>query len=215
MSTPATPAPRRHRAREVTLIVVGAIVGVAAIALGAILTVGGIFVPATYLEPWAADYYQQFDDPREQVVAQALLAPSGHNMQPWIVELDATDPTVLHLFVDADRLTPAVDPLARQTLVSQGTFLAYLEVSAAHLGYATSVDLFPKGEYDEANLAASMSRLPVATVTMTPDAGAATEDYASLFLSDTNRAPYGPEAVGAERSRFSKASAVLLTCPPS
>jgi len=153
---------RTHRGRNITLIVVGSVVGVLALGLGAVLTVGGILVPALYLDPWKADYHQQFDDPRMQVVAHAVLAPSGHNMQPWIVELDPTDPDVLTLFVDADRLTSAVDPLARQTLVSQGTFLAYLEVAAAELGYRTTVELFPDGEYDESDLAASMTRMPVA-----------------------------------------------------
>ncbi len=27
-----------------------------------------------------------------QVVAHAVLAPSGHNMQPWTVQLDEADP---------------------------------------------------------------------------------------------------------------------------
>ncbi|MCU1585566.1 MAG: hypothetical protein JWM49_2122 [Microbacteriaceae bacterium] len=68
--------------------------------LGAILTIGGIFVPATYLQPWSATYYQQFSDPRMQVVAHAVLAPNGHNMQPWTVQLDKTDPDILDLYTD-------------------------------------------------------------------------------------------------------------------
>ena len=139
------------------------------------MAVGGVLVPATYLQPWSASYYQQFSDPRMQVVAHAVLAPSGHNMQPWTVRLDTADPNVLYLYTDPTRLTPAVDPLARQTLVSQGTFLAYLQVAAEHLGYSASLELFPDGTYDESNLKAS---------------SATTADHASLFLSDTNRAPY-------------------------
>jgi hypothetical protein len=154
------------------------------------LAVGGVLVPATYLQPWSASYYQQFSDPRMQVVAHAVLAPSGHNMQPWTVRLDTADPNVLYLYTDPTRLTPAVDPLARQTLVSQGTFLAYLQVAAEHLGYSASLELFPDGTYDESNLKASMSQLPVARVTLAKDSSATTADYASLFLSDTNRAPY-------------------------
>lgn len=197
--TAHAPRPPRHRARTVTLIVVGSVVALGALGLGAVLTVGGVFVTPRYLEPWAADYHEQFDDPRMQVVAHAVLAPSGHNMQPWIVELDPTDPDVLTLFVDADRLTPAVDPFARQTMVSQGTFLAYLEVAAAELGFSTTIELFPDGEYDETALAASMTALPVARITLSQDAAASTDDYASLFLSDTNRAPYGPDALTADQ----------------
>ncbi|MDP9026262.1 MAG: hypothetical protein M3N46_01745 [Actinomycetota bacterium] len=181
---------RPHRARRVTFLVVGSVAAVLALALGAVLTVGGLFVPAVYLQPWSQSYAQKFSDVRMKVVAQALLAPSGHNMQPWTVKLDAADASVLYLYVDSTRLTPAVDPLARQTLVSQGTFLAYLRVAAEHLGYAADFQLFPNGGYDEAELAASMSTRPVAKVTLTRDAKASTADFSSLFLSDTNRGPY-------------------------
>ena len=187
MADPGNPS---HRARKVVLITLGSVVGVLVLAVGAILTVGGIFVPALYLQPWSATYYQQFTDPRMQVVAQAVLAPSGHNMQPWTVKLDPSDATVLYLYTDPTRLTPAVDPLARQTMVSQGTFLAYLEVSAAHLGYTATVSLFPDGAYNESQLAASMTTHPVARVTLVKNSSAATSDYAALFLSDTNRSPY-------------------------
>jgi hypothetical protein len=184
-----------HRRRRVTLVIIASIVGVLALALGAVLTVGGLFVPAVYLEPWSPEYAHQFADPRMKVVAQALLAPSGHNMQPWIVKLDASDPHALDLYVDSKRLTLAVDPLARQTLVSQGTFLAYLRVAAAHLGYAATFQLFPRGKYDENDLVASMSSKPVARVTIARDPTVSTQDFASLFLSDSNRAPYSDSAL--------------------
>ncbi|MBK4347075.1 Acg family FMN-binding oxidoreductase [Lacisediminihabitans changchengi] len=180
----------KHRARRTAFIFLGSVAGLLVLALGTILTVGGIFVPAAYLQPWSATYYRQFADPRMQVVAQAVLAPSGHNMQPWTVHLDKTDARVLYLYTDPTRLTPAVDPLARQTLVSQGTFLAYLQVAAEHLGYSATFALFPNGSYDENNLKKSMSELPVARVTLAKDSDAKTDDYASLFLSDTNRSPY-------------------------
>jgi len=181
---------KKHRARRNVFIVLGSLVGVLVLALGAILTVGGIFVPAVYLQPWGATYYQQFTDPRMQVVAHAVLAPSGHNMQPWTVRLDKTDPDALYVYTDPTRLTLAVDPLSRQTLVSQGTFLAYLRVAAEHLGYSATFDLFPNGTYDESNLKTSMSDLPVARITLAKDSAATTDDYASLYLSDTNRSPY-------------------------
>ncbi|CAN5174253.1 nitroreductase family protein [soil metagenome] len=177
---------KQHHARRNVVIVIGVLV----LVLGVILTVGGIFVPAVYLQPWSATYYQQFQDPRMQVVAHAVLAPSGHNMQPWNVRLDPTDPDVLYLYTDPTRLTPAVDPLARQTLVSQGTFLAYLQVAAEHLGYSASFDVFPDGTYEETDLENSMRELPVARITLARDPSAVTDDYDSLFLSDTNRSPY-------------------------
>ena len=187
--------PRKHRVRRAIFITVGSILGVLLLGLGVILTVGGIFVPATYLQPWSASYYRQFSDPRMQIVAQAVLAPSGHNMQPWTIRLDKTNPDVLYLYTDPTRLTPAVDPLARQTMISDGTFLAYLQVSAAHLGYNASLELFPQGTYNEAALTTSMSKLPVARITLAKDSSVKASDYKSLFLSDTNRSPYTATAL--------------------
>ena len=179
-----------HRRRKIILIVVASAAGVVALGLGVVLTVGGIFVPAHYLETWSPEYSTQFADPRMQVVAQAALAPSGHNMQPWTITFDSADPAVLYLYADPTRLTPAVDPLDRQTMVSQGAFLGYFRVSAANLGYTTDFVLFPNGPYNEADLSASMSAVPVAKITLSQDASATTPDFASLFLSDTNRSPY-------------------------
>ncbi len=34
----------------------------------------GAFLRRKYLEPWETSYHQQFDDPRQQLVAHALLA---------------------------------------------------------------------------------------------------------------------------------------------
>ncbi|MGV8882335.1 MAG: Acg family FMN-binding oxidoreductase [Rhodoglobus sp.] len=205
----------RHRAERIVLIVMGSVVAVLAVAVVAILTVGGIFVPAVYLQPWSATYYQQFTDPRMQVVAQAILAPSGHNMQPWTVKLDTSDPHVLYLYADPTRLTPAVDPEARQTLVSQGTFLGYLQVAAKHLGYSASFEFFPNGSYDESDLNHSMSELPVARISLATDLPATSDDYGSLFLSDTNRAPYGDAPLTApqieELSALSDSSSATLS----
>jgi len=193
--------PRSQRPRRVILITVGSLLTVLAVGLGVILTVGGIFVPATYLQPWSASYYRQFSDPRMQVIAQAVLAPSGHNMQPWTVQLDKRNSTVLYLYADPTRLTPAVDPSARQTMVSQGTFLAYLQVAAAHLGYSAELALFPNGTYDETNLRSSMSERPVARITLAKDASAKTTDYRSIFRSDTNRSPYTAAPLTSSQTR--------------
>lgn len=176
--------------KKIVLISMGSIAGVAILGLGIVLTVGGIFAPAHYLDPWSSDYSDRFDDPRMKIVARAELAPSSHNTQPWTVTLDRSDTQTLYLYVDGTRLTPAVDPLSRQALVSQGTFLQYFEVAAADLGYRSTVELFPAGPYDEANLMQSMIDVPVAKVTIAEDASVATEDIGSLFLSDTNRGPY-------------------------
>lgn len=198
----AHPLPTTRGGGRRTLVVVSvSIVATLTLALGAIATAGGVLVHASYLEPWEAGYYRQFADPRMQVVSQGVLAPSGHNLQPWTVRLDSADPDVFYLYADARRLTPAVDPTSRQTMISQGAFLAYLGVSAGHLGRSMSVELFPEGAYDESRLASSMRLLPVARITLRSGGRRGEVDYGSLFRSDTNRAPYQEEPLSTAQRR--------------
>ena len=189
----------KGRVRRVTLAITGAVVGVVALGLVGILAVGGLLVPARYLDSWDRSAYERFDDPRLQLVAHGILAPSGHNMQPWIVRLDADDPHAFDIYVDAERLTPAVDPLARQTLVSVGTFLEYLRVAGDRLGWSVDVALFPEGDYDEGRLERSMTELPAARVTIAEAAPTKSGDYEALYLSDTNRDPYAATPLTAEQ----------------
>ncbi|WP_147513420.1 hypothetical protein [Actinomyces polynesiensis] len=79
------------------------------VAVVALLLVGGVGTPRRYHEAWAEDYHERFDDPRLQVVALALLAPSGHNMQPWRVRLDPDDPSAMELLTD-NRTRPTSRP---------------------------------------------------------------------------------------------------------
>jgi len=168
-----------------------------AIILGAILLLlfaviavaSGMFTRKKYLEPWQKDYYKNFDDIRLQIVAQGLLAPNGHNMQPWRIKLDASDSNTFYLYGDSSMLTPDVDPPARQFTISQGTFLEYISVSAAHLGYGADITLFPDGEYDGS--ASSIDTKPVAKVTLKKNDVAIDDTlYNNLFLPDTSRVAY-------------------------
>jgi hypothetical protein len=159
------------------------------VAVFALLLASGAFTKAVYNEPWEKSYAQTFEDPRTQLAALGLLAPSGHNMQPWNIQLDQ-DPNVFYLYADAARLTPEVDPYARQTMVTQGAFLEYVSVAGEQLGYQTDIVLFPNGEYDEGNLLESMKAMPVAKITLTKADATPSGLYDALFLPDTNRAPY-------------------------
>ncbi|WP_245954339.1 Acg family FMN-binding oxidoreductase [Paenibacillus flagellatus] len=166
------------------------VVALVFVAFAGLLIASGIFATPRYLEPWSRDYHRQFDDPRIRLAAHGLLAANGHNMQAWKVRLAPDDPNVFYLFVDSTRLTGEVDPYARQTLVSAGTFLEYVRVAGEKLGYMTAITLFPDGSYDEGRLAESMNVKPVAQVALT---GAEPEDdplYEFLFRPDTNRSPY-------------------------
>jgi hypothetical protein len=66
-------------------------------------------------------------DPRLQVLGVAIQAPNSHNTQPWQIEL--LSGLRMRLYVDRNRLLPASDPWARQTTISQGTFLELLDIA--------------------------------------------------------------------------------------
>lgn len=127
------------------------VIGILLISVSVLLMVSGIFKKSKYLETWEMSYSDKFDDPRIKLAANGILAANGHNMQPWKIKLDS-DKNVFYLFVDSERLVKEVDPFARQTMVSQGTFLEYVRISGEKLGYKTEITLFPDGEYDEKNI---------------------------------------------------------------
>lgn len=170
------------------------IVGVLLVLVAVLFLASGALQKPSYLEPWQQTYSDRFDDPRIKLASRGLLAASGHNMQPWKILLDE-DESVFYLYADSERLAPEVDPYARQTMVSQGTFLEYVRVAGEKLGYKTDIVLFPNGEYDEQNLSESMNTRPVAKVTITKSEPANGGLYEDLFLPDTNRAAYKDTAL--------------------
>ncbi len=97
--------------------------------------------PRKALEPWrlAGGY----SDPRQRALSYALLAPSAHNLQPWIAELIGVDRIRLHR--DPALNLPETDPFDRQLTISMGCFLELLRIAAAQDGYTTQITLFPEG----------------------------------------------------------------------
>jgi hypothetical protein len=165
------------------------VAGILAFAAIVVFLASGIFSKPQYLEPWQKSYANKFDDPRIQLASHGLLAANGHNMQPWKIKLDA-DQDVFYLFADYERLVKEVDPYARQTMVTQGTFLEYVRVAGEKLGYKTDITLFPDGEYDEQKLAESLKNKPVAKITLKKGEPQNSPLYDYMFLPDTNRAAY-------------------------
>jgi hypothetical protein len=66
----------------------------------------------------------------------AILAPSGHNTQPW--RLSQADNTLL-LKADYSRLLPYSGVLAKEPYVSLGSFLGVFELAAKGLGYKVAI----------------------------------------------------------------------------
>lgn len=93
--------------------------------------------------PWRAAG-EGFDDARLNALSYAVLAPSPHNMQPWLARLD--DGLGLTLFCDLERRLPNTDPLDRQIVLGLGAFLEVLRQAGAEAGYAVEIEPFPEGE---------------------------------------------------------------------
>lgn len=165
-----------------------------------VVSASGSFMPAKYLDPWNKNYAAKFDDPRVQVAAQALLAPNGHNMQPWKIKLDSQNKDVFYLFGDPERLTPEIDPPARQFTVTQGTFLGYARVAAGKMGYKTDIVFFPNGEYDEQGQKESILNKPVAKITLQKNVVEENPLYDAMFMPDTNRSPYKPDSLNSQQT---------------
>jgi hypothetical protein len=75
----------------------------------------------------------------------AVLAPSRHNAQPWIFEIDGDE---LLIFADTARALPVADPDGRQLLMSCGAAAVNVRLAAAHFGLATSTEVVPAHRRD-------------------------------------------------------------------
>jgi hypothetical protein len=70
----------------------------------------------------------------------AVLAPSGHNSQPWRFRLGLDD---VKLYADRTRALPMVDPHDRELVMSCGAALFHLCLAMRYFGHADDVYRFP------------------------------------------------------------------------
>ena len=76
----------------------------------------------------------------------AILAPSGHNTQPWLFRIGGGKVDVI---ADRSRRLPVVDPDDRALLISCGGAVAMLRVAMRRFGHTASVALLPDpGQHD-------------------------------------------------------------------
>lgn len=68
----------------------------------------------------------------------AVLAPSRHNTQPWIFDIEGDE---VRVHADLSRALPAADPDGRQLVMSCGAAMTNLRLAAAHFGHATSAEI--------------------------------------------------------------------------
>ena len=104
--------------------------------------------PKPALDPWQV---KEDDFPVDGTISEklkfllnyAILAPSGHNTQPWLFKIvdDA-----IELYADKTRSLPVVDPNDRELIISCGAALFNLRLAMGNFGYEDLVEIFPDGQ---------------------------------------------------------------------
>jgi nitroreductase len=96
-------------------------------------------------DPWKVSEqgFPRSGEPEEKLrfmLNYAVLAPSGHNTQPWLFKRGDEE---VELRADRTRGLPVVDPEDRALLMSCGAALFYLRVAMKHFGYEDEVEVLP------------------------------------------------------------------------
>jgi len=138
-----------------------------------------------YDEPWhvSEEDYPAAGESEEKLrfmLNYAVLAPSGHNTQPWLFSVSDGE---VELRADRTRGLPVVDPEDRALVISCGAALFYLRVTMRHFGYEDEVEILP--DPDDPDL--------LARVRLGPER-AETEEERMLFRAiperRTNQSPF-------------------------
>lgn len=99
-------------------------------------------------DPWTVSEHDfpRHGTPAEQLaflLNYAVLAPSGHNTQPWLFRIDDA---VVEIYADRRRALPVVDPGDRELVMSCGAALFHLRVALRHFGIEPGVRLHPASD---------------------------------------------------------------------
>jgi len=86
------------------------------------------------------------DERRLKILTYASLAPSGHNSQPWFVNV--LEPNRWIIGLDPARRLPMVDPENREALLSIGAFAENLVLSAGTLGLRAEMRIMARTCFD-------------------------------------------------------------------
>ena len=140
--------------------------------------------------PWHIDdseFYEleSFDEQMRFLLQYAVLAPSGHNTQPWTFRVT---PDCVEVFADNSKRLPAIDPQDRELFMSVGAAITNFRVAAAHFGFDTAVLYDSRPE----------EGVPVALISAI-ETCASDQSLAALFRAipkrHTNRAPFDGEPI--------------------
>jgi hypothetical protein len=133
-------------------------------------------------------------DLRISLIENARWSMSAHNMQPWEIVLDESDPLSFSVHLATGRLLPATDPYSRQTVMSVGGFLSLLEDTAAATGYQLDYAMFPDSELSLDDIGYAFDS-PVAEVTLRRAPATTVPGYLDAVSSATVKAALAPMAI--------------------
>ncbi|MBI3910781.1 MAG: nitroreductase [Armatimonadetes bacterium] len=102
-------------------------------------------MPEPTQDPWTVDETQfpATGSPAEQLrfaLNYAVLAPSGHNTQPWRFKISGD---AAEVWADRTRALPVVDPEDRELAISCGAALFHLRIALRHYGFAAATETLP------------------------------------------------------------------------
>lgn len=91
--------------------------------------------------PWAIDESNfpaagSFDEKARFLIGYSILAPSGHNTQPWKYRIGSSS---IDFLADHDSRLPVADPEDRELAISVGAAVMNLRVAAARFGLGCNV----------------------------------------------------------------------------
>lgn len=141
-------------------------------------------------EPWLiddSDFYE-LESRREEMeflLRYAVLAPSGHNTQPWRF---AIVPEGIEVYADYTRRLPHIDPVDRELLMSVGAAILNLRVAAAYFGFESTV-LYRRSPCDTPSVA-------LVSLRETCDTDAALRGlFPAIVRRRTNRQPFDRQPI--------------------
>jgi nitroreductase len=152
-------------------------------------------MPSTQAPPLAPPRVRSFPDDWDArrrlifLLRSAVLAPSGHNTQPWLFEVEKD---TVALYADRRQALPVVDPDDRALTISCAAALFNLRVALRRFGYRDdAVELLPDGA--DPDLLARIRLVPGEPPT--PDEEAL---FAAIPARRTTRAAYQERGLPAE-----------------